>query len=115
MTQPRENNQQDNLQPSLQESFIYPIVNNIGQVIGNVIGKTIISLLLITIVLLGIKYQGGFPSLLGVDINLTDPQIMIPLGASTGLIFYLTAILSTPVSVAFGIGFILFLLISKYM
>ena len=114
MTQSQENdrqesNQQDNLQSPLLESFLNPILNNLG----NAIGKIIASLLPIAIIIWVIKSKINVLSIFGIDTQ--HLQTFLPLGLSTGLLLYLTAALSTPVTVAFGIAVIIFLLISNAM
>lgn len=103
MTQPSEDNSTSNLQVSLIESFLSFIANSFRKI-------TAILLIIVTVLFI-IKYSDILLSF--IDFNLTDPQILLPLGVSTGLVFYLTTMLATPIPVALGIGLIIYLVINS--
>lgn len=109
MTEPQNNNQQIDNSSLLIASFWQFLVEKTTTKIT----KIIVVPLIIGVFLLTIKYQGNLVSLF--DFNITDPAIFIPLSASTGLVVLMTTLLSTPVSVAFAVGIIIYLVCNQLL
>ena len=110
MTQPQNNNisQSDNQQPSLTEKLFVSLIENLSQALGKILWSSII----IGIIIFFINNHNDLFSLVGFELG--DPHILIPLGVSTGLVFFLTTMLSTPVSVAVGVALIIYLIFDQF-
>lgn len=104
-----DNNQNRNLGIT----FTQKIANNLVENVGGIIYKIIGILITIIVALYIIKHPANFLSI--VDFDLTNPEIFLPLGASAGLVVFMTAFLSTPVSVAIGVSMLIYLLISSIL
>lgn len=100
--------QQNDSQSSIGNKFFNSLLENIGQTIGKVLG------LIIAIGLIGfvLSNHNDLFSFIGFDLG--DPRILIPLGASTGLVVFMTTILSTPISVSLGVAILMYLIFDHF-
>ena len=85
--------------------------HSIIEKVSNRIAKKTAIFFSIGVTILAIGYQGSIFSLF--NFNITDPSVLIPLGTSTGLVVLMTTLLSTPVSVAFAVGLIFYLVFNQ--